>query len=161
MPFIEDLARGEYWEYVAAQAVGRKLGYLIRISDGKKYDVQILVPKTTEVKTDFRSEETGNIYIETFNPRQGGQSGINISSADLWIYCLPHVNALFLFERIAMLAYINENASTLRQVRGGDNNSAGCLIPITTLEKLDFVTKIPIAEHAEMPSNSDARNIRS
>jgi hypothetical protein len=142
MPFKEDLAEAQIWEYKAARTLGLIEGYLIRMTTGLKHDIELLVPHLVEVKTDFKSEQTGNIYIETFNRKQGVASGLHASTADLWVYCIPHLNCLFKFERVSMVAYINENYADLHQVPGGDANSVGYLLPIIELEKLEFVTKI-------------------
>ena len=141
MPFKEDLATGQYWEDKVARTLSR-LGWFFRISDTRDSDILAQVPKTLEVKTDIRAQGTGNIYIETFNSKQGKESGLDASAADLWVYCIPHLMTLFLFARVDMKAYIDENIVDLRQVPGGDDNSVGYLIPITELEGLEFVTKI-------------------
>jgi hypothetical protein len=141
MPFKEDLATGQYWEDKVARTLSR-LGWFFRISDTRDSDILAQVPKTLEVKTDFRAEQTGNIYIETFNSKQGKESGLDTSTADLWVYCIPHLMTLFLFARVDMKTYIGDNLGDLRQVPGGDENSVGYLLPIIELEKLDFVTKI-------------------
>jgi hypothetical protein len=142
MPFKDDLARAQHWEYLAAKCLCFERGYFIRLTRGRTHDIEYQVHKTVEVKADFMSEQTGNIYIETFNSKQGVKSGLDASSADMWCYCIPHMKALFLFDRVAMLAYIDENIADLRQVWGGDENSSGYLLPITELERLDFVSKI-------------------
>lgn len=142
-PFGQTLSDGELWEYRAARAVSRKLGYTFRISGERSADLVFFVPQRAEVKTDHKAEQTGNVYIETRNTRQGVDSGLASEGADLWIQCIPHLGAIYLCRRSELLAYL-AMSSDLRQVDGGDDNSHGYLIPIDQFEKLPFIQKIPL-----------------
>jgi hypothetical protein len=50
--------------------------------------------KKIEVKTDYRVNETGNVYVETWQYSQPDesdkkQSGINVSESDFWCFASP------------------------------------------------------------------------
>lgn len=46
---------------------------------------------THEVKTDYRTADTGNFYVETWqqNTCSEWQSGINVTKADFWVQASP------------------------------------------------------------------------
>lgn len=43
---------------------------------------------TTEVKYDIYAKKSGNVAIETFNPKQGKESGISCTAATLWAHVI-------------------------------------------------------------------------
>jgi hypothetical protein len=103
-----------------------------------------MVSVHAEVKTDHKSAQTGNIYIETQNTRLRADSGLMLDGVEAWIICVPHLGALFLCRWSDLLSYISLPETDLRQVNGGDDNSHGYLIPIDRFEKLPFVRKISL-----------------
>ena len=57
----------------------RVLGY------NKEFDIEIPeIDKTIEVKSDRRTKETGNLFIEYYSRKK--PSGIETTSADWWFY---------------------------------------------------------------------------
>jgi hypothetical protein len=46
---------------------------------------------THEIKTDYRTAETGNFYVETRQQNESGEwlSGINTTKADFWVQASP------------------------------------------------------------------------
>lgn len=91
----------------------------------------ILSNKKIEVKRDFKSHRTGNVFIEY--ECRGARSGISVTESDY--YCLiisDHQFITISTEKLKELCrgYIN----TKRDVLGGDNNlSKGILLPLTDL----------------------------
>lgn len=91
--------------------------------------------KKIEVKTDFMAHETGNIAIE-FESR-GKPSGISITEADFYAYCLPFAN----FHNIIIFMEINELKRLAREYwskgnikkMGDENTSVSVLIPLQKL----------------------------
>ncbi len=145
-PFSGDLTDGELWEYRAAKAVSRELGYLFQASDGREKDVIFYVPEDVEIKVDFMAEKTGNLYLEIRNTRQDVLSGLMTSKAKKWIHAVPHLNEAFIFDISTLVVYLSTNnqLQNFRQVEGGDENSRGILIPIEKMRSLPFIQVISL-----------------
>lgn len=93
--FDRDMERGE---------VGEKLLDLL-FEDSK--DPSVLI----EVKTDYRTNETGNIYVETHKYRNGDvdaavPSGINGTESKWWGQASPDGTAILLIKTDALRDYI-------------------------------------------------------
>jgi|TARA_R110000744_G_scaffold45378_5_gene100785 hypothetical protein len=95
---------------------------------GEKLVVDILTNKKVEVKTDYKSSETGNVFIEYSS--RGKDSGITISKAEFYCFVTSNENITFIeIKKLKKLCrkYLNTN----RDVKGGDNNtSQGILLPL-------------------------------
>lgn len=95
----------------------------------------IFSSKKIEVKTDFMAQETGNVAIE-FQSR-GKPSGIAVTQADYYAYCLPRAN----FQNIIIFMEINELKRIAREYwskgnikkMGDENTSVSVLIPLHKL----------------------------
>ncbi len=91
--------------------------------------------KKIEVKTDFMAHETGNIALEYES--RGKPSGIAITEADYYAYCLPFAN----FQNIIIFMEINELKRLAREYwskgnikkMGDENTSVSVLIPLQKL----------------------------
>lgn len=76
MSFNNDLKRGKHGEYLLAAALEKK-GHTVQIVSSDVYyqyhDIDLLLTNksgqhtTVEVKNDFRSEDTGNVFVEFQN----------------------------------------------------------------------------------------------
>lgn len=99
------------------------------ISNGEKQ-------RTVEVKYDTRIHKTGNMYIETANPRsQGGKGWFLFCQADYLAYG-DAWNKCFYFIRIKDLReYVSKNEGRLREVSTYDG-SRGFLIGLKDVEDL-------------------------
>jgi len=94
--FDRDMERGE---------VGEQLLDLL-FEDSKDPNV------TIEVKTDYRTNETGNIYVETYKYRNGREdeavpSGINGTESKWWAQASPDGTAVLLIKTEALRNYID------------------------------------------------------
>ena len=100
-----------------------------------------LADKTIEVKTDYRINETGNIYVETWqyslpDASDKRQSGINISKADYWCFASPTAEGFFMVKAEALKRFIRDNnPREVRQPISSEhtNASIGRLIPVKDL----------------------------
>lgn len=96
---------------------------------------QIFSNKKIEVKTDFMAQETGNIALEYES--RGKPSGISVTEADFYAYCLPLAN----FQNIIIFMEINELKRLAREYwskgnikkMGDENTSVSVLIPLNKL----------------------------
>lgn len=64
-----------------------------------------------EVKTDYRINETGNIYVETHKYRKSDQSdavpsGINVTESKWWVQASPDGHAMFIIKTEHLRKYI-------------------------------------------------------
>ena len=75
---------------------------------------------TTEVKHDLYANKSGNIAIETFNPKTGKDSGLSITKADLWIHItdIPYITSVKILKE-----YVEENKPFRIISCGGDDNA--------------------------------------
>lgn len=102
----------------------------------KEHEIsQIFSNKKIEVKTDFMAQETGNIALEYES--RGKPSGIAVTEADFYAYCLPLAN----FQNIIIFMEINELKRLAREYwskgnikkMGDENTSVSVLIPLNKL----------------------------
>lgn len=100
---------------------------------GEKLVVDILINKKVEVKTDYKTTDTGNLFIEYFS--RGKDSGITISKAEFYCFVISNENIIFI-ETKKLKNLCRKYLNTSRDVLGGDNNSsAGILLPLIELIK--------------------------
>ncbi len=87
----------------------------------------IFSEKKIEVKTDFLTDKTGNVFVEYMS--RGKKSGISVSEAD-W-YCFAIRGQFVLIESTKLKKLCRKYLNTSRDVLGGDNNtSKGILLPV-------------------------------
>lgn len=96
-----------------------------------------------EVKTDYRINETGNIYVETHKFRKPDQSdavpsGINITEAKWWVQASPEGDAMFILSTDKLRKYIDlvqPPASAQPIANSHSAASLGVLVPVKGLMK--------------------------
>ena len=96
-----------------------------------------------EVKTDYRVNETGNIYVETHKFRKPDQSdlvpsGINVTKAKWWVQASPDGSAMLIVKTDNIRKYIEfvdppKSAQPIANAHSAA--SLGVLIPIRGLMK--------------------------
>lgn len=91
---------------------------------------------THEIKWDRMMSHTGNLYIETHNPRsRAGQGWFNFCEADLLAYGDAN-NKIFYVMRVPDLKrYVREHESSLRVVRTFDG-SEGYALPLDDIKEI-------------------------
>jgi hypothetical protein len=100
-----------------------------------------LAGKKVEVKTDYRVNETGNVYVETWqyskpDASDKRQSGINVSEADYYCFGSPTGDGFVMVKTSVLKQFIsNTNPREARQPISTDktNASIGRLIPLADL----------------------------
>ena len=100
-----------------------------------------LAGKKVEVKTDYRVNETGNVYVETWqyskpDASDKRQSGINISEAEYYCFGSPTGDGFVMVKTSVLKQFIsNTNPREARQPISTDktNASIGRLIPLADL----------------------------
>jgi hypothetical protein len=104
------------------------------VLDGETWFHELVTNKKVEVKSDRRTSETGNVYIEYWS--RGKPSGISSSQADFYVYKVGEDKAIListsqLRQRIKQLVKLGK---ARMNVKGGDNNtSLGILCKLTDL----------------------------
>jgi len=141
MGFLHDLKRGEAGEDFIIQKLQELYGGVAVKSGGAKGWDFSLTNKgwsiRTEVKTDLRAEQTGNIFCEV--ECSGKASGLTSTTADRWAYLLPN-KCIYIFEPAKMLEWLKVNG---KPIGGGDGGRAkGFLAKVGVVDGLDFVKKI-------------------
>jgi len=102
--------------------------------DGETWFHELVTGKKVEVKSDRRTAETGNVYIEYWS--RGKPSGISTSQADYYVYKVAEDTAVListdqLKKRIKLLV---QQGKARMNVKGGDNNtSLGILCKLNDL----------------------------
>ena len=104
------------------------------VLDGETWFHELVTNKKVEVKSDRRTSETGNVYIEYWS--RGKPSGISTSQADFYVYKVAEDEAIIistdqLRKKIKQLV---EQGKARMDVKGGDNNtSRGILCKLNDL----------------------------
>ncbi len=100
-----------------------------------------LVGKKIEVKTDYRVNETGNVYVETWHYSQPDgsdkkQSGINVSESEYYCFGSPLGEGFVMVKTQVLKDFIrNTNPKETRQPIATNKTKAsiGRLIPLADL----------------------------
>lgn len=97
-----------------------------------------LLQGRVEVKSDWRSDQTGNIYVEgeCYYPRNGWrQTGIgNPNTAPLWVYVLGTSGIGIVFTREALRrVVVDDRFARKSQARWGSHPTRGWLIHLSAL----------------------------
>ena len=102
--------------------------------DGETWFHELVSNKKIEVKSDRKTAETGNIYIEYWS--RGKPSGIATSKSDFYVYKVAEDQAILIStsQLKKKLKQLVEEGKAKKDVRGGDNNtSLGILCKLTDL----------------------------
>ena len=102
-----------------------------------------LKDKTIEVKTDYRVNETGNVYIETWQYHKEDasdrtQSGINNTKADYYCFASPDASGFIMIKTEALKEVIRDTRPPeIRQSRinSRTNASIGRLVKVADIMK--------------------------
>jgi hypothetical protein len=100
-----------------------------------------LIGKKVEVKTDYRVNETGNVYVETWHYSEPDasdkkQSGINVSEAEYYCFGSPLGEGFIMVKTSVLKEFIrNTNPKETRQPIASKQTKAsiGRLIPLADL----------------------------
>ena len=97
-----------------------------------------------EVKTDYKTADTGNFYVETKQYNEGmiALSGINVTESDYWVWASPTGDGAIYIKTEALKELMREtDPPETRQpvINDHTNASIGRLVPLThVLRKLGF-----------------------
>ncbi len=137
---------------MVAAALQKRGNIVLDVSSCREYqnkDIDFLVSKnkqktTLEVKNDRRSEETGNVYIETYNTNNASRN-----NAGWFFYC--EADFLAFVQQCRRLAHIvsrrdivNLCESNQFPIRHMGNISQGYTIPISALERCPSYYKLDL-----------------
>lgn len=90
---------------------------------------------THEVKTDYRTDETGNFYVETWqqNAEREWQSGINGTKADFWVQASPlgYGGIYIRTEVLKQMLRVTDPPEVTQPIQNDKTNSSrGRLVPL-------------------------------
>lgn len=97
-----------------------------------------------EVKTDYRTADTGNFYVETkqYNEGMSALSGINVTESDYWVWASPTGDGAIYIKTDKLKELMREiDPPETRQpvINAHTNASVGRLVPLSQiLRKLGF-----------------------
>ena len=97
-----------------------------------------------EVKSDYYAgKRSENVYVETKNTKTGEPSGIASTYADRVLLHVSARKVIYSFPPKLMMAFLKSDCPECRYLaQAGDKNSAGYLLPLSTLESLPFTKTI-------------------
>jgi hypothetical protein len=104
------------------------------VLNGETWFHELVTNKKVEVKSDRRTQETRNVYIEYWS--RGKPSGISTTQADYYVYKIAEDTAFIIStEQLKKrLKELLEQSKARMNVKGGDNNtSLGILCKLTDL----------------------------
>ena len=88
------------------------------------YDIETVTAPlvfTTEVKYDLYATRSGNIAIETWNPKSNRPSGLSITRADFWCHVLQ--DSVWLTPVEELRRFVDETPPLRTIEKGGDGNA--------------------------------------
>jgi len=98
---------------------------------GEKYLADILQNKKIEVKTDFKSLKTGNVFVEYES--RGKPSGISTTQSEWYAFIVSN-DIIKLITVSELKKKCRTHIGTSRDVLGGDNNtSKGILLKVSEI----------------------------
>jgi hypothetical protein len=94
------------------------------VLNGETWFHELVTGKKIEVKSDRRTCETGNVYIEYWS--RGKPSGISTSQSDYYVYKVAEDEAIIIAtsQLKKKLKQLVEEGKARKDVRGGDNNTS-------------------------------------
>lgn len=94
------------------------------VLNGETWFHELVTNKKIEVKSDRKTIETGNVYIEYWS--RGKPSGISTSQADYYVYKIGEDIAFIISnEQLKKkLKQLVEQGKARKDVKGGDNNTS-------------------------------------
>ncbi len=94
------------------------------VVEGETWFHNIVSGAKIEVKSDRKTEQTGNVYIEYKS--RGKLSGIATSQADFWVYKVAENKAIIIStsDLKKKLKELHEKGMVRINVPGGDNNTS-------------------------------------
>lgn len=145
MGFKEDLRSGYFGEYAVWNALNHQayIKCVVDVRDDKlfqSYDVDFLVEFSDrqfywlEVKTDYRTHETGNIVYEVLT--SGNIGCYEKMKAQIIAYYIPQNGNIYLFDVAKLRKHTKERGYQLRKI---SSDTDGYLIPLAELERNQVV----------------------
>lgn len=129
--FGKDLERGNIGEYIMADYLCDKYNWtIVKRNNDIRYDFMLMTDdgiKTYEVKTDMYEFYTGKITNNMiFETRcRGKNSGVSATTADYFIYYLPHWRMAYQIEVSKLRELMNSRGDLFRKVnKMGDDGAA-------------------------------------
>lgn len=116
--YNRDLPYGEAGELVVLDLIRLKHPMAHKI-EGNHAEYDIMIPetnKTVEVKRDAKAHKTGNVFIEI--RCNGFDSGLNITTADHWVYMIKDKIYLITPSCIRLCIENNKIYETLHYIQG-------------------------------------------
>lgn len=92
--------------------------------NGETWFHKLVTNKKIEVKSDRKTVETGNVYIEYWS--RGKPSGISTSQSDFYVYKVGEGEAIIIStqELKQKLKQLVADGKARKDVKGGDNNTS-------------------------------------
>ena len=120
-----------------------------------EYDLECKIGKkkfTVECKVDRYSEKSGNICLEYWDCKKDQPSGINATTADIYIYVLPDGNNLTVWAIATKnLKKFYKDVKPIRKIeKAGDNNA--CIVLYKDVDILPFFTRLDNVSEKEVRS---------
>ncbi len=135
MNFAEDLERGIEAEEEVLERIRRKYPCALRIL-GKFAPYDIFIPeieKRIEVKSDPKSEETGNLVVEI---EMGGRpSGLSTTRADFWVFDTPAAHIWITPDALRLCIMLGEHTPATFTGAGDKVSKRAYLLPIEQVKQ--------------------------
>jgi len=133
--------KGFYADIVEPNNKDNKFDFIIKYFP--KNNNHIIRQSSFELKDDFLTKDTGNLFVEYYC--NGKPSGISISNADFYVFSVRKTDIrkadIFIIKTTKLKELIKQVKPNI--VKGGDNNaSKGFLLPYSTFKQYEHVTYI-------------------
>lgn len=130
MGYLQDVQAGKDGERLVKELFERHGISISKNTSSKRkdlllWDLRAILPYgeiDLEVKSDLKERQTGNVAVEYFNTKKQAPSGIDATTAKLWVFVLIDPITIWACSVSELQNYIKK-VKPLRDVSGGDDNS--------------------------------------
>jgi len=163
--FVKDLRRGNGAQKLVVQLLD-KCKFTSELVDPKGPDRSFWDIKsagngltfTTEVKFDEYEARSGNVAIETFNPRLGKPSGIGITKAFFWAHVLLG-GVIWITPVKRLRSFMKKNEPKRIITAGGDGNATlhlydSSIILPKCFTRIDNISKTKLTKYIKEQCNA-------
>lgn len=124
--FLNSLKTGSAGESLVLELFSKHEIYAELLNE-KHYDIAFTLGdddwRHIEVKYDVMAAKTGNLAIETFNPKSNMKSGLSLTKAEIWAVVLTDPISIFFTETKKLRKFLKTEKPFKSIACGGDKNA--------------------------------------
>lgn len=146
MSFHKSLKQGKigekvFCDFLESAKIGFSLNTSSKLKELAQWDVRLHLEEDidVEIKLDAMASKTGNMAIEYYNSKLLKPSGIDATSAKLWVVVFQEPNRAYVCSVERLKGFIKRNKPLKTILNGGDNNAS---LYLYKLEKIFSIFRL-------------------